>query len=63
MKQISGGITAVPGIRASGVHGGLKSDNQKDVALIVADSPASGGGGYLHEIVYVPQQFSSPVNT
>ena len=40
MKQISGGITAVPGIRASGVHGGLKSDNQKDVALIVADSPA-----------------------
>ena len=45
MKQISGGITAVPGIRASGVHGGLKSDNQKDVALIVADSPADGGGG------------------
>ena len=51
MKQISGGITAVPGIRASGVHGGLKSDNQKDVALIVADSPAMAAGVFTRNRV------------
>ena len=51
MKQISGGITAVPGIRASGVHGGLKSDNQKDVALIVADSPAVAAGVFTRNRV------------
>ena len=51
MKQISGGITAVPGIRASGVHGGLKLDNQKDVALIVADSPAVAAGVFTRNRV------------
>ena len=51
MKQISGGITAVPGIRASGVHGGLKSDNQRDVALIVADSPAVAAGVFTRNRV------------
>ena len=51
MKQISGGITAVPGIRASGAHGGLKSDNQKDVALIVADSPAVAAGVFTRNRV------------
>ena len=51
MKQISGGITAVPGIRASGVHGGLKLDNQKDVALIFADSPAVAAGVFTRNRV------------
>ena len=51
MKQISGGITAVPGIRASGVHGGLKPDNQKDVALIVADAPAVAAGVFTRNRV------------
>ena len=51
MKQISGGITAVPGIRASGVHGGLKSDNQRDVALIVADAPAVAAGVFTRNRV------------
>ena len=51
MKLISGGITAVPGIRASGVHGGLKPDNQKDVALIVADSPAVAAGVFTRNRV------------
>ena len=51
MKQISGGITTVPGIRASGVHGGLKSDNQKDVAVIVADSPAVAAGVFTRNRV------------
>ncbi len=51
MKQISGGIAAVPGIRASGVHGGLKPDNQKDVALIVADAPAVAAGVFTRNRV------------
>ncbi len=51
MKQISGGITAVPGIQASGVHGGLKSDNQRDVALIVADAPAAAAGVFTRNRV------------
>ena len=51
MKQISGGITAVPGIRASGVHGGLKPDNQKDVALIVADWPSVAAGAFTRNRV------------
>ena len=51
MKQINGGITAVPGIRASGVHGGLKPDNLKDVALIVADSPAVAAGVFTRNRV------------
>lgn len=51
MKQISDGITAVPGIRASGVHGGLKSENQKDVALIVADSPTVAAGVFTRNRV------------
>ena len=29
MKQIDGGITAVPGLRAIGVHAGLKPDNER----------------------------------
>ncbi|MCZ6680542.1 MAG: bifunctional ornithine acetyltransferase/N-acetylglutamate synthase, partial [Candidatus Poribacteria bacterium] len=44
MKQVDGGITAVPGISAAGVHAGLKPDDQKDVALIVADVPAVAAG-------------------
>ena len=51
MKQISGGITAVPGIRASGEHGGLKSGNQKDVAVIFADVPAVAAGVFTRNRV------------
>ena len=49
MKQIDGGITAVPGIRAAGVHAGIKkAADAKDVALIVTDAPATAAGG-LHQ--------------
>ena len=44
MKQIDGGVTLVPGIRAAGIHAGLKPDNERDVALIVADVPAVAAG-------------------
>ncbi len=51
MKKIDGGITAVPGIRAAGVHAGLKPENQKDVALIVADTPAVAAGVFTQNRV------------
>ena len=51
MKQIDGGITAVPGIRAAGVHAGLKADDQKDVALIAADVPAIAAGVFTRSRV------------
>jgi glutamate N-acetyltransferase/amino-acid N-acetyltransferase len=54
MKQIDGGITAVPGISAAGVHAGLKKDNQKDVALIVADGSAVAAGVFTRNRVCAP---------
>ena len=51
MKKIDGGITAVPGIRAAGVHAGLKPENQRDVALIVADTPAVAAGVFTQNRV------------
>ena len=44
MKQIDGSITAVPGIRASGVEANIKTTDKKEVALIVADKPAVAAG-------------------
>ncbi len=54
MKQIDGGITAVPGLKATGVHAGLKPDNEKDVALIAADAPAVAAGVFTKNRVCAP---------
>lgn len=54
MKQIDGGITAVPGLRATGVHAGLKPDIEKDVALIAADIPAVAAGVFTKNRVCAP---------
>jgi glutamate N-acetyltransferase/amino-acid N-acetyltransferase len=51
MKQIQGGITATPGLKAAGVHAGLKPNNGKDVALIVADAPAVAAGVFTRNRV------------
>ena len=51
MKQIDGGITAVPGIRAAGVHAGIKAADAKDVALIVTDTPAAAAGVFTKNSV------------
>ena len=51
MKQIEGGITAVPGIRAAGVHAGIKANDAKDVALIVTDTPATAAGVFTKNSV------------
>ena len=54
MKPINGGITAVPGVRATGVHAGLKPDNENDVALIAADAPAVAAGVFTKNRVCAP---------
>lgn len=51
MKQIDGGITAVPGVRAAGVHAGIKATDVKDVALIVTDVPATAAGVFTKNSV------------
>ena len=51
MKQIEGGITAVQGVQAAGVHVGIKKSELKDLALIVTDSPATAAGVFTKNSV------------
>jgi len=51
MKQIDGGITAVPGIQATGIHAGIKKAELKDLALIVTDAPAAAAGVFTKNSV------------
>lgn len=51
MKQIEGGITAVSGVQAAGVHAGIKKGEAKDLALIVTDSPATAAGVFTKNSV------------
>jgi glutamate N-acetyltransferase/amino-acid N-acetyltransferase len=43
MKELVGGITIVPGIKAAGIHCGIKPRG-KDLALIVSEPPAVAAG-------------------
>ena len=40
VEWLEGGITAVPGILASGVAAGIKPGGKKDLALVYSASPA-----------------------
>jgi glutamate N-acetyltransferase/amino-acid N-acetyltransferase len=40
IEWLGGGVTAVPGILAAGVAGGIKPSGKKDLALIYSSSPA-----------------------
>ena len=51
MKKIDGGITAAHGIRAAGVHAGIKATGAKDVTLIVTDTPAAAAGVFTKNSV------------
>ncbi len=51
MKQIDGGITAVPGVQAAGIHAGIKKAETKDLALIVTDVPATAAGVFTKNSV------------
>jgi len=44
MTVVEGGITAPAGFRAAGVHCGIKASGGLDLALVVADGPASASG-------------------
>ncbi len=51
MKQIDGGITAVPGVQAAGIHAGIKKAEAKDLALIVTDKPSAAAGVFTKNSV------------
>ena len=52
MKEISGGVCAPQGFKASGVHCGIrKNKDKKDLALIVSDTRASAAGVYTTNLV------------
>ena len=51
MKQIDGGITAVNGIQAAGIHAGIKKSEQKDLALIYSERPAVAAGVFTKNSV------------
>ena len=52
ITQISGGICAPKGFRASGVHAGIRRNTaKKDLALIVSEVPAKGAGVYTRNLV------------
>ncbi len=40
LEWLAGGITAVPGILASGIHCGIKASGKKDLALVYSSTPA-----------------------
>ena len=44
MKWIQGGVTAALGFRAAGVSAGIKRSRESDLALLVAEAPASAAG-------------------
>ena len=52
MKQISGGVCAAKGFRASGIHCGIRHNRTKrDLALIVSDVPAAAAAVYTTNLV------------
>jgi glutamate N-acetyltransferase/amino-acid N-acetyltransferase len=44
LEWIDGGITAVPGILAAGLHAGIKSTAARDLALVYSSTPATAAG-------------------
>jgi len=44
IHKIKGGITAIDGIRATGISAGIKKNGRPDMALIVSDRPCSIAG-------------------
>ena len=52
MKIIAGGITAPLGIKAAGIHCGIrKNKNKKDLALILSEIPAHAAAVYTRHLV------------
>jgi glutamate N-acetyltransferase/amino-acid N-acetyltransferase len=54
-----GGLSAVAGVRAAGVACGLKTNGRPDLALVVADGPASAAATFTRNLVQAaPVQIS-----
>ena len=54
---IEGGVTAAKGFRACGVAAGIKYQNRRDVAMLVADKPAAVAAVYtLNKVAAAPVQ-------
>jgi glutamate N-acetyltransferase/amino-acid N-acetyltransferase len=54
-EWIDGGITAVPGILAAGLHAGIKASSARDLALIYSSTPATAAGVFTtNKIVGAP---------
>jgi glutamate N-acetyltransferase / amino-acid N-acetyltransferase len=54
-EWIDGGITAVPGILAAGLHAGIKASSVRDLALIYSSTPATAAGVFTtNKIVGAP---------
>lgn len=51
IEWLEGGITAVPGIMASGIPGGIKPDGKRDMALIYSPAPAVAAGVFTTNAV------------
>jgi glutamate N-acetyltransferase/amino-acid N-acetyltransferase len=52
---IDGGITAVPGILAAGLHAGIKASSARDLALVYSSTPATAAGVFTtNKIVGAP---------
>ncbi len=54
-EWIAGGITAVPGILAAGIHAGIKPTPARDLALVYSSTPATAAGVFTtNRIVGAP---------
>lgn len=62
MKEIHGGITAVPKIKAAGISAGIKEDGAKDMALIVADKLAVAAGTFTKNLARAACTYVSQKN-
>lgn len=51
MKKIEGGITAVQGVQAAGIHAGIKKSETKDLTLIYTDTPSTAAGVFTSNSV------------
>lgn len=67
MKEIDGGITAVPGVQSAGIHAGIKKAEAKDLALIFTDKPSAAAGVFTKNsvtaapVLVCRQHLSDPV--
>ena len=52
MKTISGGVTAPKGFKANGLHCGIKSKKNNDLALIYSEKPCTAAGVFTTNKVH-----------